>query len=85
MCIDYRKLNEATTKDHFLLLLLEQILERTTRHSYYCFLDGYSSYYQIPIALKDQEKTTFTCPFGMHLKECHLDFEMLLQYFKNAC
>ncbi|XP_073038065.1 uncharacterized protein [Primulina eburnea] len=33
-------------------------------HPYYCFLDGYSGYYQIPIALEDQEKTTFTCPFG---------------------
>ena len=64
MCIYYRKLNEATRKYHFPLLFLNQILERVTRHPYYYFLDGYSSYYQIPIALEDQEKTTFTCPFG---------------------
>ena len=31
---------------------------------FYCFLDGYSGYNQILIAPKDQEKTTFTCPFG---------------------
>ena len=31
---------------------------------FYCFLDGYSGYYQIEIALEDQGKTTFTCPFA---------------------
>lgn len=40
------------------------MLERLASHAYYCFLDGYSGYNQIPIALKDQEKTTFTCPYG---------------------
>ena len=34
------------------------------RHKFYCFLDGYSRYYQIEISPKYQEKTTFTCPFG---------------------
>ena len=33
-------------------------------HPFYCVLDGYSRYYQIEIVLEDQEKTTFTCPFG---------------------
>ena len=33
-------------------------------HSHYCFLDGYSGYKKIAIALEDQEKTTFTCPYG---------------------
>ncbi|GJT93992.1 reverse transcriptase domain-containing protein [Tanacetum coccineum] len=40
------------------------MLERLAGHEYYCFLDGFSGYFQIPIALKDQEKTTFTCPYG---------------------
>uniref|UniRef100_A0A2N9GTH3 Integrase catalytic domain-containing protein n=1 Tax=Fagus sylvatica TaxID=28930 RepID=A0A2N9GTH3_FAGSY len=64
MCIDYRKLNSATRKDHFPLPFIDQILERVAGHEYYCFLDGYSGYYQIEIALEDQGKTTFTCPFG---------------------
>nr|GEW38139.1 DNA-directed DNA polymerase [Tanacetum cinerariifolium] len=34
------------------------------RNEYYCFLDGFSGYFQIPIDPKDQEKTTFTCPYG---------------------
>jgi hypothetical protein len=60
MCIDYRKLNSATRKDHFPLPFIDQILERVAGHEYYCFLDGYSGYYQIEIALEDQGKTTFT-------------------------
>ncbi|GKF28011.1 reverse transcriptase domain-containing protein [Tanacetum coccineum] len=42
VCIDYRKLNDATHKDHFPLSFMDQI----------------------PIDLKDQEKTTFTYPYG---------------------
>nr|GEV41759.1 hypothetical protein [Tanacetum cinerariifolium] len=38
--------------------------ERLARNQYYCFLDGFSGYFQIPIDPKDQEKTTFTCPYG---------------------
>ncbi|CAN6677832.1 unnamed protein product [Malus baccata var. baccata] len=64
VCIDYRKLNTTTRKDHFPLPFLDQMLERLAGHSFYCFLDGYSGYNQIVIAPDDQEKTTFTCPFG---------------------
>nr|GEX92360.1 reverse transcriptase domain-containing protein [Tanacetum cinerariifolium] len=64
VCIDYRKLNEATRKDHFPLLFMDQMLERLAGNQYYYFLDGFSGYFQIPIDPKDQEKTTFTCPYG---------------------
>nr|GEZ59099.1 DNA-directed DNA polymerase [Tanacetum cinerariifolium] len=64
VCIDYKKLNEATRKDHFPLPFMDQMLERLVGNEYYCFLDGFSGYFQIPIDPKDQEKTTFTCPYG---------------------
>nr|GFA35426.1 reverse transcriptase domain-containing protein [Tanacetum cinerariifolium] len=64
VCIDYRKLNEATRKDHFPLPFMDQMLERLAGNEYYCFLDGFSGYFPIPIDPKDQEKTTFTCPYG---------------------
>ncbi|GJV37699.1 reverse transcriptase domain-containing protein [Tanacetum coccineum] len=64
VCIDYRKLNEATCKDHFPLPFMDQMLERLAGNEFYCFLDGFSGYFQIPIEPKDQEKTTFTCPYG---------------------
>ena len=63
VCIDYRKLNDATRKDHFPLPFIDQMLEKLSGHDYYCFLDGYSGYNQISIAPKDQEKTTLTCPY----------------------
>nr|GEY29297.1 reverse transcriptase domain-containing protein [Tanacetum cinerariifolium]GEY32283.1 reverse transcriptase domain-containing protein [Tanacetum cinerariifolium] len=42
VCIDYRKLNEATRKDHFPLPFMDQMLERLAGNEYYCFLDGFS-------------------------------------------
>ncbi|GJX56859.1 reverse transcriptase domain-containing protein [Tanacetum coccineum] len=65
VCIDYQKLNDATHKDHFPLPFMDQMLERLAGNEYYCFLDGFSGYFQIPIDPQDQEKTTFTCPYGM--------------------
>ena len=41
-------------------------MERVVGHDYYCFLDGYSGYFQIAIALEDKEETTFTWPFGTY-------------------
>nr|GFC98063.1 reverse transcriptase domain-containing protein [Tanacetum cinerariifolium] len=64
VCIDYLKLNEATRKDNFPLPFMDQMLERLAGNEYYCFLDGFSGYFQIPIDPRDQEKTTFTCPYG---------------------
>nr|GEV88299.1 reverse transcriptase domain-containing protein [Tanacetum cinerariifolium] len=66
VCINYRKLNEATAKDHFPLPFMDQMLERLAGNKYFCFLDAFSRYFQIPIDLNDQEKTTFTCPFGTY-------------------
>ncbi|KAD4180181.1 hypothetical protein E3N88_28772 [Mikania micrantha] len=64
VCIDYRKLNDATRKDHFSLPFIDQMLERLSGKQFYCFLDGFLGYFQIPIAPEDQEKTTFTCPYS---------------------
>ena len=66
LCIDYRRLNEVTRKDHFPLPFMDQLLERIFGQPFYYFLDGYSGYFQIEIAAEDQEKTTFTCPFGTY-------------------
>ncbi|RVW11809.1 Retrovirus-related Pol polyprotein from transposon 297 [Vitis vinifera] len=66
VCIDYRKLNAVTRKDHFPLPFIDQVLERVSGHPFYCFLDRYSGYFQIEIDVEDQEKTTFTCPFGTY-------------------
>ncbi|KAK8980795.1 hypothetical protein V6N11_047926 [Hibiscus sabdariffa] len=58
------KLNSLTRKDHFPLPFIDQLIERLAGKTHYCYLDGFSGFFQIPLALEDQEKTTFTCPFG---------------------
>ncbi|RDX78483.1 hypothetical protein CR513_41235, partial [Mucuna pruriens] len=68
--IDYRRLNQATRKDHFPLPFIDQVLENLSRKSHYCFLDGFSGYMQIHIAPEDQHKTTCTCPFGTFAYTC---------------
>lgn len=64
VCIDYKKLNEATWKDYFPLPSIDQMLERLAGHPFYYFLDCFSGYFQIPIIPKDQEKMTLTYPYG---------------------
>ncbi|GKD39893.1 hypothetical protein Tco_1260100 [Tanacetum coccineum] len=49
VCIEYRKLNDVTRKDHFPLPFIDQMFERLAGNEYYCFLDGFSGYFQIPI------------------------------------
>jgi len=66
MCIDYRKLNKTTRKDHFPLPFIDEMLEGLANHSFFRFLDGYSGFHQISIHPDDQSKTTFTCPYGTY-------------------
>ena len=66
VCLDYMRLNAVTRKDHFPFPFIDQLLERVFGHHFYCFLDGYSGYFQIEIAIEDQEKITFTCFFGTY-------------------
>ena len=87
VCIDYRKLNTATRKDHFPLPFIDQMLDRLVGHPHFCFLDGYYVYNQISIAPEDQEKTTFTCPYGtfiwIHFDHCLNNLETVLQRCKD--
>ena len=66
MCIDYRKLNKATKKDHFPLPFIDEMLEQLAKHYFFYFHDGNSAYHQILIHPDDQNKTTFTCPYGTY-------------------
>ncbi|GJY57844.1 hypothetical protein Tco_0457736 [Tanacetum coccineum] len=66
VCTDCHKLNEATRNDHFPLPFRDQMLERLAGNKFFCFLDGFSGYFQITIESADQEKTTFTCPYGTY-------------------
>ena len=86
VCIDYRRLNAVTKKDHFPLPFIDQVLEIVSGHPFYCFLDGYFGYFQIEIDVEDQEKTTFTCPFGTYAYR-RMPFGLCndLQHSKDVC
>jgi hypothetical protein len=64
VCVDYRALNKATQKDHFPLSFIDQVLDSLSGKKFFSFLDGFSGYNQIKIAPQDQDKTTFTSPWG---------------------
>jgi hypothetical protein len=64
VCVDYRALNKATQKDHFPLPFIDQVLDSLLGKKFFSFLDGFSGYNQIKIAPQDQDKTTFTSPWG---------------------
>ena len=66
ICVDFRELNKATLKYYFPLPFIDQVLDTLLGKQYFSFLDGYSGYNQILIAPKDQDKTTFTCPWGTY-------------------
>ena len=83
MVIDFCKLNKATRKDHYPLPFIDQM--RLSKHTHFCFLDGYFGFSQIPMSKEDQEKTTFSCPSVLLLIDiCLLVYVMHLLPFKDA-
>jgi hypothetical protein len=85
MCIDYRKLNKATEKDHFPLPFIDKMLERLANHTYFCFLDGYSGFMQIPIHPDDQHKTrSHALMESLHIEGCPSVYAMLRPLFNVA-
>ena len=74
MCVDYTDLNKACPANPFALPRIDQIIDATAGCERLSFLDAYSGYHQIKMAVKDQEKThsslplepsaMFLCPLG---------------------
>ena len=64
MCIDFTDLNKACPKDPLPMLKIDQLVDATVGHPRMSFLDAFQGYHQIPLALDDQEKTTFVTPIG---------------------
>ena len=64
ICVVFRELNKAMLKNYFPLPFINQVLDTLSGKQYFSFLDRYSGYNQILITPKDQDNTTFTCPWG---------------------
>jgi hypothetical protein len=66
MCVDYTDLNRACPKDPFGLPRIDQVVDSTAGCELLSFLDCYSGYHQIALAVDDQEKTSFITPVGAY-------------------
>ena len=64
--VDYRELNKATMKDYFPLPFIDQVVDTLASKKYFSLLHGFSGYNEIQIAPEDQDKTTFTYPWGRY-------------------
>ncbi|GKA28513.1 reverse transcriptase domain-containing protein [Tanacetum coccineum] len=87
VCIDYRKLNEATAKDHFPLPFMDQMLERLAGNKYFCFLDGFSGYFQIPIIDPMDQEKQHSHVLSEHtlIGECLSGYVIPQLHSKDAC
>ena len=64
MCVDYRDLNRASPKDDFPLPHIDVLVDNTAHHKIFSFMDGFSGYNQIKMALEDMEKITLVTQWG---------------------
>ena len=78
ICIDFRDLNRACPKDDFPLPHIDLLIDNTAGYEMLSFMDGFSGYNQIRLAEEDQDKTSFTTPWGTY---CYLVMPFRL---KNA-
>ena len=66
VCVDFRDLNKANSKDDFPLPHIDMLVDSTTGHAMFSFIDGFSGYNQILMALEDREKTSFITEWGTY-------------------
>ncbi|GAU37187.1 hypothetical protein TSUD_30520 [Trifolium subterraneum] len=64
MCVDYRDLNKASPKDDFPLPHIDVLVDNTAKSKVFSFMDGFSGYNQIKMAVEDREKTAFITSWG---------------------
>ena len=65
MCVDFTNLNKACPQDPFPLPRIDQIVDPTAECDLLCFLDAFSGYHQIKMAVEDVDKTAFLTPCGV--------------------
>ena len=76
MCVYFTDLNKACPNDPFPMPKIDQLVDATVGHPRMSFLDAFQGYYQIPLALDDQENTAFVTPIGnYHYKVMPFDLK----------
>ena len=84
VCMDYRKLNSCTEKDHFPMPFMDQMLDRLAGKGWYCFLDGYRGIVRFLLHRKIKRKPSSVVHMGpLHLKEFRLGCAMHPPHFRD--
>ena len=80
VCLDFRDLSVATPKDMYVMSITDMLVDSASKNEILSFMDGFSSYNKILIAVEDIPKTAFRCPCSIGT------FEWLVMLFglKNA-
>jgi len=70
--MDFQNLNRVNLKDDFPLPHINVLANNVARSSTYSFMDGFSGYNEIKMALENKAKTTFVTLWG-HIarRSCH--------------
>ena len=71
-------MNKASPKDNFPLPHIDILVDNTVGHALQSFMDGFSGYNQIKMALENMEKTSFITPWGTY------SYKVMPFGFKNA-
>ena len=77
-CVDYRRLNQITTKDAFPLPRIDDIYDQLTKAAYFSKFDFKAGYFQVPLDKADRPKTAFSTRDG------HFQFKVLPQGLTNG-
>ena len=76
VCVEFTYLNKTCPKDPFPMPQIDQLVDAIVGHPQMSFLDAFQGYHQIPLAVEDQEKTTFVTPIGnYHYKVIPFDLK----------
>lgn len=67
---DMRKLNEVTLADVYPLPYCEELVENMAGYRWYSVIDALSGFFQVPIAVRDRDKTTIHTPRGLRRYTC---------------
>lgn len=77
-CIDFRKLNNITTKDAFPIPRIDDIFDHLSQAEYYSTIDFKAGYFQVGLDPKDCPKTAFST------RDQHYQFTVLPQGVTNG-